>query len=267
MMVHRPIVVPLAALLGMLWCLNARLLAQSHEEQALTILTLFDQGKTDTAYALLEPLKRSARFVPAVLYVRAHMTPDDRALGLYREVIALEPSGEWADNACGALVARYVDKKDSTGAAAWLAVMRTNYARSPLLARAEQQFANTQDWLDFFPEPSRNDRLSSRDDSVASRQTSTRSDGKPSASDSYSKTGMKGFALQVGLFPTRESAERRASELRAVGLKPAALPKMVAGKRSYAIVVGPYSSIAEANRRKPEVARLCDCKAFIVRVQ
>ena len=52
----------------------------TYEEQAREILRLYEAGQKDSAYILIEPLKKSARFVPAVLYTRAQLTPDDRAL-------------------------------------------------------------------------------------------------------------------------------------------------------------------------------------------
>src|SRR5688500_11885146 len=97
--------------------------AQSHEERARAILQLFETGQKDSAYQLIEPLKKEARFVPAVIYTRAQMTPDDRALNLYREIIALEPGGGWADDASYQLVQRYVEKRDSAAAYTWTAVL------------------------------------------------------------------------------------------------------------------------------------------------
>src|SRR4051812_11712992 len=92
---------------GVFLTCSAALAQTSPEEQAKTILQLFDAGQKDSAYAMLEPLKRSARFVPAVMYTRAQMTPDDRALGLYKEILALEPGSSWAEKSAYQLVSRY----------------------------------------------------------------------------------------------------------------------------------------------------------------
>src|SRR5690606_29863391 len=85
-------------------------------------------------------------------------------------------------------------------------------------------------------------------------------------SDTYKSSGMKGYALQVGVFSTRDLADARSVELKKKNIRSVSLPKMVNGKKQYALVVGPYSSIEEANRKKAVVAGACECDAFIVKV-
>ncbi|KXK51560.1 MAG: hypothetical protein UZ07_CHB004003396, partial [Chlorobi bacterium OLB7] len=92
------------ALLACIVAANGAVAQGTYEEQSLAILKLYESGnkaKRDTAYTLIDRLKadRQARFSPVVLFVRGEMTPDDRSLNLYREVIALDPGGAWADDA------------------------------------------------------------------------------------------------------------------------------------------------------------------------
>jgi len=244
----------------------ARSLAQSYEEQARSILALYESGNRDSAYALLEPLKTEARFVPAVLYARAEMTPDDRALTLYKEVIALEAGGAWADRACGALVRRYVDKRDSLAAATWLRILKVNYPRSPLTGVSEELVASTRDWIAFDAGSPGTRRSRGRNDTTHTSRSMRQSDSTR-ARETYSNSGMRGYALQVGLFPSRSAAERHATTLRAAGIDASPLPKMIDGRKNYALVVGPYATIEEANRRKASVSKACKCQAFTVRVQ
>jgi septal ring-binding cell division protein DamX len=89
---------------------------------------------------------------------------------------------------------------------------------------------------------------------------------KSATTESYSSSGMKGYALQVGLFPTRDMADGRAAELKKKNLRSVALPKMIGGKKQYALVIGPYASIDEANKKKPAVAGACGCQTFVVKV-
>ncbi len=243
--------------------LVGQLRAQSYDDQAKSILALFDAGKADTAYALIEPLKRSARFVPAILYARAHMTPDDRALPLYKEAIALEPGGPWADRACFALVLRYVEKGDSSASATWLGVLSNGYPRSSYIQRATEIVDAKHDWIAFDdgtdkPTPRKN---GDKPKPTKKGNDTTRPKGGGATQE------LRGYALQVGLLPTREAAEQRASQVRAVGLNPSVFPKVVGGKKNYAVVVGPYESVAAANKQRTEVSRLCNCKAFTVRVE
>lgn len=310
--------------------------AQSHEEQAKNILRLFESGQKDSAYALLEPLKKSARFVPAVLFTRAQMTPDDRALALYKEVIALQPGGIWADQAAYQLVARYADKRDSVGANLWAEVLRMNYPRSPLVGDAEDLLEGIRTWRspdedlaeiprskeapgvketpkakdaskpkdsppkeasktkdvpktkDVAKETKKADEIKADEKKTeikkvadkksdakksdekkdgAAKSTAAAAEKESSPSETYKASGMKGYAIQVGIFPTRDQAEVLSGELKKKNIRSVALPKTVKGAKKYALVVGPYDSIDEANKKKPTIAGACDCQAFIVKVQ
>lgn len=274
--------------------------AQDYEKEATEILKLYESGQKDTAYALVEPLKQSARFVPAAIYVRAQMTPDDRALNLYREILALEPNGPWADEAAYQLVRRYIDKRDSLAAWTWFGVLQRMSPQSPYVAGAESAMKDVDKWELEMPEA---EEGTAGKDVAAARTGSTGSPGKPASSTSTGassapavkektgeKTGEKssssstssttkgtataagssdfsGYALQVGLFPTKEAAEKRVKELEAGTLRPKIFPKEVDGKTRYALVVGPYKSLEEANKAKPAVAKACDCGAFAVKVE
>ncbi len=312
----------------------------SPEDQAKAILQLFEAGQKDTAYALIEPLKKSARFVPAVLYVRAQMTQDDRALGLYKELIALEPESEWAEKSAYQLVARYTDKRDSLAAYTWNKVLKDNYAKSDYVVLAETMLAGVSSWRSADegtdvaaqrPKPAGRETrpgagtkpaasVATRDSTAkpaastkpaAGTKPATSKPGtaKPTASTSgTTSTGttkpvagkapagtapatgtkppttgtsakaptanegaaadapMRGFALQVGLFPTRAKAEARAAELKAKNVIAQPLPKYVDGKKNYALIVGPYATMEEANKKKAAVSKGCDCQAFLVDV-
>lgn len=283
--------------------------AQSYEDQARTIMQLFQSGQKDTAYVLLEPLKKSARFVPAVLYTRAQMTPDDRALALYKEVIALNPKGPWADQATFQLVSRYVEKGDSVAAQVWAEVLKSNHSGSPLVASATDMLKGVQHWQSMEDDPAvdiskgkpsaresvkegtsgkesqkKAEEKKGEEKKVAEKKSEGRKaeekkepaklaeaksgDSKAAVpSDTYKASGMKGYALQVGVFSTRDLADSRSQELKRKNIRSVALPKMVNGKKQYALVVGPYTSIEEANKKKPTVAGACNCEAFVVKVQ
>lgn len=267
--------------------------AQDYEKQAAEILKLYEAGQKDTAYTLVEPLKQNARFVPAALYVRAQMTPDDRALNLYREIIALEPTGAWADEATYQLVRRYIDKKDSTAAWTWFNVLQKSHAQSPYIASAKSLLNEVEKWELEMPEmEDGKDIASTPATSAPPKSTSAKPSGttagasgkgtgstaaanSPAATTSgaatkstpaSTATEFSGYALQVGLFPTKAAAEKRTKELEAGPLRPKIFPKEVNGKTQYALVVGPYKSLDDANKAKPAVAKACDCGAFTVKV-
>jgi hypothetical protein len=234
----------------------------SYDERARAILLLYDTGQKDTAYQLIEPLKREARFVPSVIFTRAQMTPDDRALSLYREIIALEPGGAWADDAAYQLVRRYIEKKDSAAAHIWANVLRTNYPRSPFVAMSDEVLRGVTAW-EMNDDP--DGPLLADNSKVARTPAKPKDETKPA--ETYKKSGMRGFALQVGLFPTKAAAEKRAAQLAKTKVKAVALPKTVDGKKQYALVVGPYKTLEEAGKKKASIATGCDCPAFIVKVE
>lgn len=259
--------------------LTTALMAQSYEDQARSILKLYESGQKDSAYTMIEPLKRSARFVPAVIFTRAQMTPDDRALGLLKEIVALEPGGAWADEAVYQLVRRYADKRDSLAAHTWMGALRLNYPRSPFIPAAEDVLRNTSGWMTIEPdapertatasEPPKPTTVSSEPKRTTATSEPKRSTTTPAAAttETYRASGMRGFALQVGLFPTRKAAEDKAAALKKKNVRALPLPKTVDGKKQYALVVGPYKSIDEANRKKGTIATACDCAAFVVKVE
>lgn len=248
------------------------LAAQEFEEQAMEILRLYEEGQTDTAYWLVEPLKRNARFVPAALYVRAQMTPDDRALGLYREVIALSPSGPYADEAAYQLVRRYVEKRDSLAATTWYSMLSTHFPQSPYVAAARSAIENQGVWS-FGDEEI--DEIASApvleatpvDDSSDTTAVTPQPDPPTDLPTSAANDEFSGYALQVGLLPTEAAAERRAEEVRKKGLEPYIFRKSVDGRTGFAVVVGPYATAVEAADDKVRVASACECGAFTVLVE
>ncbi len=300
----------------------------SHEERAKMILQMFEAGEEDSAYVLVEGLKadRNARFVPAVLYTRAQMTPDDRALDLYREIIALEAGGSYADDAAYQLVRRYIEKGDSIAAGVWFNVLKGSYPRSAYVGQAEESLKTIKEWKAKADPPASTTsgrtasatpgrptgavKTSGGTTTVPAKSTpskgtapstkpaattkttpaaktepargkttpSTKSGGASADTKSDTKTtgksktttpengALKGYALQVGIFPTKQAAESRMDELTGTKFRMYTLPKFIDGKKQFALVVGLYSSIDEANTKKSDVSAACDCQAFVVKV-
>ena len=234
----------------------AILSAQNFEEQALDILKLYEEGQKDTAYWLIEPLKRNARFVPAALYVRAQMTPDDRALNLYREVIALEPTGAWADEAAYQLVRRYVEKRDSIASWTWYRMLQKTYPQSPYVAKALSMIKEVHSW-----------EIAMAEDEWKEDQFDAMADVEEVEEVTEEEDQFKGYALQVGLFPSEAAAEKRSKELRKKSLEPHIFPKEINGKTQYALVVGPYATQGDAAKAKPRIVDACECGAFTVLVE
>jgi hypothetical protein len=246
--------------------------AQDFEREAIDILKLYEEGRTDTAYDLIEPLKRNARFVPAALYVRAQMTEDDRALNLYREIIALEPNGAWADEAAYQLVMRYVTKKDSLAAWTWYGMLEKSYPQSPYIAKASTSLKETKSWTfitqqdQAVPNRPHSGNASASSPGGASTPPSTNTTTRTDTPVALT-TRKTYYGLQVGLLPTRSAAQRHIEGLKSSGLSMSIYEKDVSGRKSFAVVVGPYDSQEAAAAKKSEVAKTCECDAFTVIVE
>lgn len=298
----------------------------SFDDQARAILKLYDAGQKDSAYAMVEPLKRKARFSPAILYTRARLTSDDRALPLFKEVIALAPTGPWADEAAYQLVRRYADKRDSMATQVWLQALKTGYAGSSYIASADELVASIKNWeidvAEVAEKGSKDEKVAkpvaksdkvpvakdvkgekpavppaksekpttkpandgkekdAKDVKAKDAKEAKEKDAKESAhgekelpksttrpAETYKGSGMKGYALQLGLFPTRKAADEETAELKKKNIRSRVLPKVVKGKTQYALVVGPYESVEEAKKKRATLASSCNCQAFVVEVQ
>ena len=83
--ISRHLIALAVALIGVLTLCSPSAARAQYDDEAASILRLYESGKKDTAYALIDSMKKVARFAPAIIYARAQMTPDDRALTLYKE--------------------------------------------------------------------------------------------------------------------------------------------------------------------------------------
>lgn len=322
-----------AALIALPALAGSAVAQTSYDEQAKAILKLYDAGQKDSAYALIEPLKRRARFAPAVLYTRARLTQDDRALPLLKEVIALDPTGAWADEAAYQLVRRYAEKSDSSAAYTWSNVLRTNYPHSSYIQSASDLLASVKNWelnADDVAERGttkvgtvaresqkgatavtaektvakgatpvvKAEKATAKSEVVsgdaeksagtekaaglektvvaekptAAQKAKTATDEKTvkktttQPAETYHATGMKGYALQVGVFPTRKAADAQLALLKKKNIRSTVLPKMVKGKKEFAVVVGQYQTIEDATKKKSTVASACNCQTFLVKI-
>ncbi|MBS1911530.1 MAG: SPOR domain-containing protein [Bacteroidetes bacterium] len=220
------------------------------EEQARTILQLFEAGQKDSAYALLEPLKKSARFVPAVMYARAEMTPDDRALGLYKELIAMEPASPWAEKASYQLVVRYAEKRDSLAAYLWDGVLKKNYSGSQFVGTADELLAGVKSWhsMDDVAEVGSKAKPGSgtthtglkgtpASGARAASKSATSADGKPSArpatmaAKTTAPAATKTATKPAGTAVTKPGAKSTAATATKQGTKPGTAAAAASGSK------------------------------------
>lgn len=269
--------------------------SQTYENECKTILKLFESGKKDSAYSLIEPLKKKAPYSANVLYTRAQMTPDARAIGLYERIIALEPNGSFTERALYQLVRRHVENRDSLAASTWLAALRERFPNSANLKAAETSYNSVTSWKPELALPTKSAKPeqnssssqgsnlannttanNSKPDALITKTTTTPNpDTKPTNSNKNEenkknkKDFITGIALQLGVFPTKEGANNALDKVQETypDLRMEALPKMVDGKKMYALITGPYKSIDAAKKSAMALSGACNCKPFPVNVE
>ncbi|MBN8574253.1 MAG: SPOR domain-containing protein [Candidatus Kapaibacterium sp.] len=72
------------------------------------------------------------------------------------------------------------------------------------------------------------------------------------------------YSLQVGSYATRETAEEMVEEFRKKRLRAALLQKNVGNEKVFAVIIGEYPNRESAERAKEIVQRQCECEPFVV---
>lgn len=72
------------------------------------------------------------------------------------------------------------------------------------------------------------------------------------------------YSLQVGSYATRETAEEMVEEFRKKRLRAALLQKNVGSEKVFAVIIGEYPNRESAERAKEIVQRQCECEPFVV---
>ena len=76
--------------------------------------------------------------------------------------------------------------------------------------------------------------------------------------------GRKYYGLQVGIYSTRERAEKEKEKYQARRMRTEVLQKNVDGQSLYAVVIGNYSSRESAETTKVLVKQFCQCEPIII---
>ncbi len=72
------------------------------------------------------------------------------------------------------------------------------------------------------------------------------------------------YGLQVGIYRMREAAAKELLKYQRLNLRAEIIEKQMGGEPHYAVVIGDYGSIEDAERAKKVVARFCQCKPFLI---
>ncbi len=206
--------------------------AQTPTEYARSALLRIAHGEIDAVRRELPDWLARFPNDPAILFLHAATLSDARqAAALYERIARDYPRSEWADDALCRLVQYHALQHDSLRAWEYFERLRRDYPTADFLPYAWETLRAT-----VGPPPAVRDSVS-----------------KPSS-----------YALQVGLFRTRQLAEREVERLRQRRLRASIMEKLWQGQTHYAVVVGAYSSRAAAEAARATVAAQCRCQPIVV---
>ncbi|GBD07285.1 hypothetical protein HRbin21_01103 [bacterium HR21] len=225
-MTHTSIVLlGLGLLVSSLW-------AQSPTEYTRRSLLRIASGELDAVRRELPDWLARYPNDPAILFLHAATLSDaQQAVALYERLVRDFPRSEWTDDALCRLVQYYALRRDSLRASQFFEQLRRDFPTSDFLPLAWEVLRTTI--------------------------------GSP-AETPPRKAAAERYALQVGLFRTRELAEHEVERLRRRRLRATILEKLWQNQLHFAVIVGDYSSREAAEKSRATVAAQCRCQPIVV---
>jgi septal ring-binding cell division protein DamX len=246
-------------------------LAQS-ERAVYEQLKMVGLGNTAAAKKELPALVAKYPNDPGVTYLQATLTEDgNKALALYKKIVTTWQNSEWADDAQWRIVQIYASQQRKKEAHASLLTFRSKYPESPYLVHAVE-VVRTSVGL-----PTNYDGNSSRAEAVpsaATPQMNVASAGSllgtpsasavPAPSAAIKAAERERFGLQVGTYATEQSAQQELDKFLKARLRAEVVAKTVNNTRTFAVVIGEYSTREAADKAKVTVQKFCGCQPFVV---
>lgn len=169
---------------------------------------------------------------PAILFLHAATLSDaQQAAALYEHLVREFPRSEWSDDALCRLVQYYALRRDSLRARQFFEQLRRDFPTSDFLPLAWEVLRAT---VGLPPEVSPKGASPGR------------------------------YALQVGLFRTRELAEQEVKRLRQRRLRATIMEKSWHNQPHFAVIIGEYPSREAAQNARATVAAQCRCQPLVV---
>lgn len=209
---------------------------------------------------------------PGVKLLHAVLVDDAaRALPLFENIIRDYARSEWADDAQWRIVQIYALRGDTARAWQELQEYRKQYPDSEFLLFAAELVKNT---VGGVP-PSRkvtvyesNPAVQATPKQPVARTTEPEKTvvTKPVQAETpaVDRGGAERYALQVGLYSTRQSAEAEVDKFKHARMRTEIMEKMVENEKKYAVVIGSYSSREAAEKAKDTVEKYCNCTPFVI---
>ncbi len=244
-------------------------------------------GQTDEVRTELPDLLSEFPNDPGVRLLHAVLVEDAAlALPMFEKIVEEYPQSEWADDAQWRVVQIYALRNDTAKAWQTLQEYRKQYPDSEFLLFASELVKNAVGRVPPSRKASVYESKSAADKSVAAqgsaRQTPKKTNAAKPAVDKApaekaspektvgEKTAVKEkdaadrYALQVGLYSTRQSAEAEVEKFRSARMRTEIIEKTVDSEKKYAVIIGSYSTHEGAEKAKETVEKYCNCTPFII---
>lgn len=185
----------------------------------------------------------------------------DKALEIYKEIIAKSPESPWADDAYWRLVQYYGVKGDIDKAEFELANFRKRYPTSEFLLTATDVVRTCRSFTNSIEKKLKAVEKKSAEAEKAGQKPEGSNQKKENSAGDSKQSGS--YGLQVGVFGTLEKAEIEKERFMANRLRTTIEEKLVEGKKMFAVVIGNYSSMDAAEAAKQIIQQQCNCNPVI----
>mgnify|MGYP003834013817 CR=1 FL=1 len=245
---------------------------RAQDEKVRTYMQLLAAGRIDEVKMALPDLLVDYPGNPGVMMLHAAVIEDgEKAMEIYQRIVRQQSDNEWADDAYWRVIQYYAIKGDIETAQRELNNFRKNYPNSEFLSPASDVVStaqriynhrdikiNTDIAQDIKPKQSKEPQAIPKEKTEVKPKTETKTPPKkesPKAEESY--------GLQVGIYSTREAAEREKDRFYKMRMNTEVMEKTVDTQTMYAVVIGEYTSIESAEHAKRIVQLQCRCSPII----
>ena len=261
--------------------LMASVLANAQTEQVRKLLKQLAAGKTEEVRKQLPDLLSNYPNHPGVMYLNAAAMDDaKKALDVYDKIIRSHSDSEWADDAYWRIIQYYAIAGNIKMAEKELDAFRKKYPNSDFLSPAIDVVATTKkingkhkattskDEVAAKPAEKKEAKAEAKKNSKNGKtdKKSAKEDKKQKNKQAAANDGQKKvYGLQVGVFRSSEAAKEEKDKYKSKGVAVEIREKEIGGEKMWSIVVGNYSSEANAEKAKAEVQKACDCSPIVIK--
>ncbi len=247
---------------------------KSQDAEVRKCLQYIAEGKTVEAKQLLPDLLAEYPNDPGVQLLHASVIENaNTALDKYMNIITEHPESEWADDAYWRVVQYYSVVGDTTQALMHLKNFRKKYPDSEFLLPAHElvRMALNVNRLSYEKKSSKKKSPKKKEAEVkekmipapVAKPPDEKEKAEETAAEKETPVAKGKYGLQVGIYSTRESAEKELEKYKKYRMLAEVKEKELDGETMYAVVIGSYQTKEAADNAKHIVQQQCKCMPII----